>query len=635
MVDEPLIALLEEALDAIGEGDSTIHVRLLSRLAVALYYADARDRRLALSREALEMARRLGDPTTLANALHARHWALWGHENVQERLVVATEIVQLAETVGARELALTGRAWRIANLLHLGDIATADAEFDAYTRLAAQLRQPFYQWRILVFRAMRAFLAGRFAEGEDLAQQAAAIGQRAQPQVAIEIFGAQLFFLRQEQKRLQELAPMFEGFAEQHPTAPVLRSALAVLYCELGRVVEARREFAHLAANQFASLPHDATWIDGVCALAVVCAFLGDAQHARTLYEFLRPYAEQSIVVGAGGAIVHLGATTRYLGLLASTMARWEDAERHFVDALERNTRMDALPWVAYTQYEYAQMLLARHQPGDHEKAQALLSSAFATARELEMSNLQSKVQRLQSTIQENGKQKATGVKTGTEIENSQLCDAGHETLDVDPQPLGHYLLRKEGDYWTLIYKETRFRLRHIRGLDYIARLLQHPNIEFHVLDLVTSAQKTSLLSASASGVPLVEPKFHVSCLGDTDALLDAQARAAYKQRLVELREELEEAHSLNDLGRADKAQQEIDFITAELARGLGLGGRNRQAASCAERARVNVVKGIKATLTKIAEHSPLLEHYLATTIKTGLFCSYTPHPFNPISWEL
>jgi tetratricopeptide (TPR) repeat protein len=642
MVDEPLITLLEEALAAIGEGDSTIHVRLLGRLAVALYYADARDRRLALSQEALEMARRLGDPTTLASALHARHWALWGHEKVQERLGVATEIVRLAEAVGARELALTGRAWRIANLLHLGDIATADAEFDAYTRLAAQLRRPFYQWRVLVFRAMRAFLAGRFAEGEDFAQQAAAIGQRAQPQVAIEIFGAQLFFLRQEQKRLQELAPMFEGFVEQYPTAPVLRSGLAVLYCELGRVVEARREFAHLAANQFASLPHDATWIDGVCALAVVCAFLGDAQHARTLYEFLRPYAEQSIVVGAVGAIVHIGATTRYLGILASTMGRWEDAERHFVDALERNTRMDARPWVAYTQYEYAQMLLARNQSDDSEKAHALLDLAFATARELEMINLQSKIQRLQSTVKSNEKQKAKGEKTEIVIENSQLCHTGSETLDggsqslIPPSPLlGHYLLRREGDYWTIADHEVNFRLRHLRGLDYIAQLLQHPNVEFHVLDLVSHAHMIASSPASAQGAAHVETSAPVFRLGGADVLLDVQAREAYRQRLVELREELEEAHSFNDLGRADKAQQEIDFISAELTHGVGLGGRPRNAPSSAERARVNVVKGIKIVLAKIAEHSPFLEHYLATSIKTGVFCSYTPPPFNPISWEI
>jgi hypothetical protein len=142
-------------------------------------------------------------------------------------------------------------------------------------------------------------------------------------------------------------------------------------------------------------------------------------------------------------------------------------------------------------------------------------------------------------------------------------------------------------------------------------------------------------LSASASDVALVEPRAQASRLEGADALLDAKARTAYKQRVAELREELEEARAFNDLGRADKAQQEIDFISSELTRGFGLRGRTRGTPSSAERARVNVVKGVKAALAKIVEHSPLLEHYLATTIRTGSFCSYTPHPSNPISWEL
>jgi hypothetical protein len=209
--------------------------------------------------------------------------------------------------------------------------------------------------------------------------------------------------------------------------------------------------------------------------------------------------------------------------------------------------------------------------------------------------------------------------------------------LPVTPEhpPATTSLFRQNGDYWTISYQGSVFRLKHIRGLGYIAHLLHHPNSEFHVFDLITSVHKTPPLSAATSGVALAEPGVQASRPGAADALLDAQARAAYKRRLAELREELEEAHAFNDPGRADKAQREIDFISLELARGLGLGGRARSAPSSAERARINIVKGIKAALAKIARHSPLLEHYLATTIKTGVFCSYRPHPFNPVSWEL
>ena len=126
-------------------------------------------------------------------------------------------------------------------------------------------------------------------------------------------------------------------------------------------------------------------------------------------------------------------------------------------------------------------------------------------------------------------------------------------------------------------------------------------------------------------------PRLHQ---GDAGVLLDAQARAAYKQRLVALQEELEEAHAHHDLGRVEHAQHEWDFLMAELARGVGLGGRARHAPSAAERARINVVKGIKAAVAKIAEHSPRLAHVLTVSITTGVFCSYTPPPGDPITWD-
>jgi hypothetical protein len=205
---------------------------------------------------------------------------------------------------------------------------------------------------------------------------------------------------------------------------------------------------------------------------------------------------------------------------------------------------------------------------------------------------------------------------------------------DSSSQPLAPSVFRRDGDYWTITHGDISFRLKHIRGLDYIAQLLKKPNSEFHVLDLIPHAQWSPASRTAADNIARGESPLQTRPTA-ADALLDSQAREAYKHRLAELREELEEAQAFNDLGRADKAQQEIDFLSAELSRGFGLGGRERNAPSSAERARVNVTKGIKAALAKIAEHSPHLEHYLASTIKTGVFCSYTPPPFNPISWEL
>ena len=117
-------------------------------------------------------------------------------------------------------------------------------------------------------------------------------------------------------------------------------------------------------------------------------------------------------------------------------------------------------------------------------------------------------------------------------------------------------------------------------------------------------------------------------------APLAKEAIAAYKQRLTELQAELEEAQEFHDLGRVNRLQEEIEFLTRELSQAIGLGGRVRKAASTSERARLNVTRAIHRALDRIAETHPRLGQYLARTIKTGNICVYTPDPHQPVTWE-
>jgi DNA-binding NarL/FixJ family response regulator len=93
-----------------------------------------------------------------------------------------------------------------------------------------------------------------------------------------------------------------------------------------------------------------------------------------------------------GGTEVCYGAASRYLGMLAATMEHWEDAAQHFEEALAMNTRMGARPWLAHTEYQYAVMLLTRHQPGDRDTAMALLDEALTIARALGMHALERRI---------------------------------------------------------------------------------------------------------------------------------------------------------------------------------------------------------------------------------------------------
>ena len=80
--DPDRVRLLEEALEALSEEDSPLRARLLARMALELYYAGEPELRMALSEEAVDIARRIGDPRTLATCLDARHYALWNPENL-------------------------------------------------------------------------------------------------------------------------------------------------------------------------------------------------------------------------------------------------------------------------------------------------------------------------------------------------------------------------------------------------------------------------------------------------------------------------------------------------------------------------------------------------------------------------
>ncbi len=98
-----------------------------------------------------------------------------------------------------------------------------------------------------------------------------------------------------------------------------------MVHADRGRQEEARAEFERLAVDDFARVPEDFNWIIAGALLAEVCAFLDDAPRAVPLYTRLLPYADRSVFMGWAAA--YYGSASRYLGLLAATMRRWQEAE--------------------------------------------------------------------------------------------------------------------------------------------------------------------------------------------------------------------------------------------------------------------------------------------------------------------
>ncbi len=190
------------------------------------------------------------------------------------------------------------------------------------------------------------------------------------------------------------------------------------------------------------------------------------------------------------------------------------------------------------------------------------------------------------------------------------------------------------GEYWTLGYSSAGFTLKDSKGLSYIQRLLQHPGEEFHALDLLSGAGSHSEIADADLNAITSEATVSVRGAGDAGEMLDAQAKREYKRRLLELSEKLDDLRERGEHERAEAVAAELDFLKREIARAIGLGGRDRRAGSAAERARLNVTRAIKGALQRIADYDAPFGELLDRSVRTGSFCRYAADPRTSVSWQ-
>jgi DNA-binding SARP family transcriptional activator/tetratricopeptide (TPR) repeat protein len=388
--DEAGVQLLEEALAAAGDADDSLRARLVARLAIELSFSDERERRAQLSGEAVEIARRVGDTSGLGFALVARHWSLWGPQNVHERLQAANDLLGLGQRSGDERLTMQGHRWRMIDLLELGEIDAVDVEIDAYAQIAGRRRRVGEVLYVHIYRAMRCLLAGDFDRADEESRQALRLGERVQDPNAGSATLLQAFVLRRERGGLERIEGAIRHYAESYATIPGWYCVLSLLHAESGRAAEARETVDGFARDGFRGLPLDGIWLGAIAHLAETAAVLGDATHAEALYELLEPYAERNVAIG--WASTAYGSASRHLGLLAGVLGRRDQAVAHFEDALAMNERMRARPWVARTQVELARVL-----PREDEHAGALLDAGAAEAERLGMPRLAALAERLRA----------------------------------------------------------------------------------------------------------------------------------------------------------------------------------------------------------------------------------------------
>lgn len=380
VVDSVLVELLEEALSQLPEDAARARSLAAGRLAMELYYSAERDRRSALGDVAVDVARALGDAGVLARALDARRFATWSPDTLVDRLATSTELVQRAIEAREPELVLQGRVWRIVDLLESGALDEVDRELALFEEAAAQLRQPTWLWYAAQQSAMRLLLSGRFDIAEASVTEAFAAGSGSQAALAFQSYGIQLFVLRWEQGRLEELAPVFSDFVASYPTVPAYEAGLALLHVETGQLDDARAILDRLTTPDLPLIPNDANRLVACALLSKVAAQLGSSQAGTHLAQALAPFADHHIVLGPR-ATVSLGSARAFIAEALFAAGRYDEAVAEFDSAARANAAVGAVAWADHARLGAALSLVARAGADDADRA-GQLARAVATSAE-------------------------------------------------------------------------------------------------------------------------------------------------------------------------------------------------------------------------------------------------------------
>ena len=375
VIDADKVAVLESALDALGDDDGRERALLLATLCSELALGTTLDRRQELADAARAMARRLGDPDTVIRTLNLVCDPLQVPSTLHERMVDAKEALELSELLGDPDLLFWTGAYSRLAAVQAGDFEMARRCLATMRAVIRGLRQPTMMWVTLFNDAADALLAGDPDRAEQLATAALEIGTESGQPDAFGFYGAEMIGVRRQQGRYGELVPLIEQIAAENPALPVFRATLAEGHMEAGNV-DTARQMLEAAAADLTSLPYDVVWIFAVASYADVATELCAEAPARLLLDLLAPFDDQVLFIGAtaGSPVAY------YCGSLESVLGRYGEAETHFAKAAELNARGQMEFAAAVTNLRWGRMLSARGDPGDLERARDLLTQSHDAA---------------------------------------------------------------------------------------------------------------------------------------------------------------------------------------------------------------------------------------------------------------
>ncbi len=396
------LQVVDEALEALGGADSALRARLLAArgfAAQALQWEgnEARSagfnsltghkdpQALRDAREAVAIAERVADANVTAVALLRLDQLLRQPGNLEEQRETAEKAVRFARIAGNGRVELGSLDMLFQVALAQGDMGAAREASENATRRGQELKNARQGYLAMLCEGVQTLADGRLAEAERLMIAALPVGQAIGEAQATTTFGAQITVLRLYQGRMGEVEAMIRGIMAQSPGVPVYQATLAMALAEAGHVDQAAEVLDELGHAGFGSVAEDGLWMVTMCAASLAYWRAGCREGVDDLYAVLSRYPDANSSVASSSSN---GAVAGYLGILATLLQRWDDAERHFEYGMALNEKMGHRPALAYNRLHYGDMLLRRNEPGDREKARALLQQSLEAARDMGMAKV-------------------------------------------------------------------------------------------------------------------------------------------------------------------------------------------------------------------------------------------------------
>jgi class 3 adenylate cyclase len=364
-IDEERIAVLDEALAAVGESDSADRARLLGRLAVELMFSSRDEERHALADEAVAVARRTGDTLALADTLAASIPACYVPWRAEVARDYADELIEVTARLDDPQRRALGNLWNFVAHLALGEMEIGDERLRVAQQLDAELKQPTLHWLTTAWTAFRALMRGDVDEAERLAAEAYEVGERTGQPDAFTWYAGQLWVLMRERGRVLELRDTVEQEVQRNPGLPAWQIVRGEICCSVGDLDGARSVLEQLAPGGRLSVPRDVMWLYAGKALLEMAAWVGDVSKVQPLYEELLPLRH----LPAHGGVTYQGSVERYLACGARALGQPGLAVEHAEAAIAFEQHVGARTWQGIAYSELARSLRDRGTPDDLARA--------------------------------------------------------------------------------------------------------------------------------------------------------------------------------------------------------------------------------------------------------------------------